>query len=33
MPGTGESIGNLPQALSHLTYIRAASTLRAAEAQ
>ncbi|MGI8417977.1 MAG: glycoside hydrolase family 15 protein, partial [Nakamurella sp.] len=31
MPGTGESIGNLPQALSHLTYIRAAAALRAAE--
>jgi GH15 family glucan-1,4-alpha-glucosidase len=33
MPGTGESIGNLPQALSHLTHIRAAAALRAAETQ
>lgn len=33
VPGTGESIGNLPQALSHLTYLRAAAALRAAEAQ
>lgn len=33
VPGTGESIGNLPQALSHLTHIRAAAALRAAEAQ
>ncbi|MEO9139429.1 MAG: glycoside hydrolase family 15 protein, partial [Jatrophihabitans sp.] len=28
----GELLGNLPQALSHLTYIRAAAALRAAEA-
>lgn len=33
VPGTGESIGNLPQALSHLTHIRAAAALRAAERQ
>ncbi len=33
VPGTGESIGNLPQALSHLTHIRAAAALRAAETQ
>lgn len=33
VPGTGESIGNLPQALSHLTHIRAAAALRAAEAK
>ncbi len=29
--GTGDLVGNIPQALSHLAHIRAASTLRAAE--
>lgn len=33
VPGTGDPIGNLPQALSHLTHIRAAAALRAAEKQ
>ena len=27
-PGTGELVGNIPQALSHLTYINAATMLR-----
>ena len=31
--GTGELIGNLPQALSHLAHIRAASALRQAETE
>jgi GH15 family glucan-1,4-alpha-glucosidase len=29
--GTGDLVGNIPQALSHLTHIRAASALRKAE--
>lgn len=30
IPGSGESIGNIPQALSHLAYIRAAAAVRSA---
>jgi GH15 family glucan-1,4-alpha-glucosidase len=31
VPGTGELVGNPPQTLSHLTFIRAAHALRHAD--